>query len=107
MKGAPVGMQLDFCISFAQERPPPFAARTVLGRWLRPLNMTTADEKDTGGDYCEDVHGVGEAVQLAHEVEAERVSPWTPDMLRLYIVLGCAYLCGCLVCEPPPLPHGH
>ncbi|KAH6889771.1 general substrate transporter [Thelonectria olida] len=41
-------------------------------------------------------HDTGTAVQLAHDVETKKVSPWTPKMFRLYLVLGCAYLCGCL-----------
>lgn len=42
-------------------------------------------------------HDTGTAVQLAHDVDTKKVSPWTAGMIRLYIVLGCAYLCGCLV----------
>lgn len=39
---------------------------------------------------------VATAIQLAHEVEETRYSPWTFSMLRLYLVLACPYLCGCL-----------
>ena len=39
---------------------------------------------------------VDDVVQLAHEVEATRDSPWTFSMWRLYAVLWIAYLCGCL-----------
>ncbi len=37
-----------------------------------------------------------EAEQLARAVDAETYSPWTLRMLRLYLVLAVAYLCGCL-----------
>ncbi|OAA62868.1 major facilitator superfamily transporter lactose [Niveomyces insectorum RCEF 264] len=36
------------------------------------------------------------AVQLAHDADTEAYSPWTLHMFRLYLVLACAYLCGCL-----------
>lgn len=50
-------------------------------------------------DHHEETHDndVGVAVQLAHDVDQERPSPWTFSMFRLYAVLGVAYLCGCLV----------
>lgn len=37
-----------------------------------------------------------QAVQMAHEVDSTAYSPWTWAMFRLYLVLACAYLCGCL-----------
>jgi hypothetical protein len=40
--------------------------------------------------------GVGEAVQLAHDVEDAKPSPFTSSMVRLYGCLLVAYLCGCL-----------
>ncbi|KAL8286100.1 hypothetical protein RB597_002956 [Gaeumannomyces tritici] len=39
---------------------------------------------------------LNQAVQMAHEVENTTYSPWTWAMCRLYVVLACAYLCGCL-----------
>ncbi|KAH8816000.1 general substrate transporter [Xylogone sp. PMI_703] len=39
---------------------------------------------------------IGTAIQLAQEVEEASYSPWTWRMCRLYLVLACAYLCGCL-----------
>ncbi|EFX04227.1 major facilitator superfamily transporter lactose [Grosmannia clavigera kw1407] len=36
------------------------------------------------------------AVQMAHDAETKTYSPWTLRMVRLYVVLSCAYLCGCL-----------
>ena len=42
------------------------------------------------------VHDIGTAIQLAEDVEETKYSPWTWSMLRLYLVLSCAYLCGCL-----------
>ncbi|KAI1848463.1 hypothetical protein JX265_008755 [Neoarthrinium moseri] len=36
------------------------------------------------------------AVQLAHDVDNTVYSPWSRTMLRLYGILTCAYLCGCL-----------
>lgn len=35
-------------------------------------------------------------IQLAHDVDNTKYSPWTPTLLRLYLVLIPAYLCGCL-----------
>ncbi|PQE07896.1 lactose permease protein [Rutstroemia sp. NJR-2017a WRK4] len=40
--------------------------------------------------------GIGEAVQLAHDVEDAKPSPFTASMVRLYGCLLVAYLCGCL-----------
>ena len=36
------------------------------------------------------------AVQLAHDADTTKYSPWTKKMFRLYLVLACAYFCGCL-----------
>lgn len=55
-----------------------------------------ADEK-VAVDHGDEVHDAHVAVQLAHDVENQKLSPWTPRMFRLYLVLACAYLCGCLV----------
>ncbi|KAK3300645.1 uncharacterized protein B0H64DRAFT_381381 [Chaetomium fimeti] len=35
-------------------------------------------------------------VQLAHDADDTVYSPWSPRMLRLYLVLSLSYLCGCL-----------
>lgn len=39
---------------------------------------------------------IGEAVQLAHDVEEVKPNPFTLSMFRLYGCLMVAYLCGCL-----------
>ncbi|KAG9498102.1 hypothetical protein J7337_010995 [Fusarium musae] len=36
------------------------------------------------------------ATEIAHEVENNKFSPWTPSMFQLYAVLFVAYCCGCL-----------
>ncbi|KAF5640032.1 sugar transporter (hexose transporter) [Fusarium tjaetaba] len=54
-----------------------------------------ADEK-VAVDHGDEVHEAHVAVQLAHDVENQKLSPWTPRMFRLYFILACAYLCGCL-----------
>jgi len=36
------------------------------------------------------------AVQLAHDVDDTKYSPWSLPMIRLYLVLSLSYLCGCL-----------
>ncbi|KAM5354749.1 hypothetical protein ACJ41O_001396 [Fusarium nematophilum] len=57
----------------------------------------TSTEKATAqADHGDGLHDVDAAVQLAHDVETQDLSPWTPKMFRLYLVLACAYLCGCL-----------
>jgi hypothetical protein len=38
------------------------------------------------------------AAELSHQLEGEKLSPWTPALFRLYVVLAAAYMCGCLVC---------
>ncbi|TAQ89900.1 hypothetical protein B7494_g1772 [Chlorociboria aeruginascens] len=38
----------------------------------------------------------GTALHLAFNVEGSKYNPWTWSMTRLYLVLSCAYLCGCL-----------
>ncbi|KAH7133776.1 hypothetical protein EDB81DRAFT_845236 [Dactylonectria macrodidyma] len=58
--------------------------------------MAKNSEKDTVGVDDNRVHDTGAAVQLAHDVETRNLSPWTKGMFRLYLVLACAYLCGCL-----------
>ena len=56
------------------------------------------DEKaEIEREHRDGAHDVGDAVQLAQEIEAQKASPWTPSMFRLYAVLAFAYLCGCLV----------
>ncbi|KAJ9151660.1 Sugar transporter-like protein [Coniochaeta hoffmannii] len=58
--------------------------------------MATPNEKDTAFDHRDELHDADAAVQLAHEVDETVYSPWTFTMLRLYLALGVAYLCGCL-----------
>lgn len=36
------------------------------------------------------------ATQIAHETDNAKYSPWTWHMIRLYMILSVAYLCGCL-----------
>ena len=57
--------------------------------------MATEIKPTVEADHYE-VNEVATAVQLAHDVEETRYSPWTWSMFRLYLVLACAYLCGCL-----------
>ncbi|ORY68655.1 general substrate transporter [Pseudomassariella vexata] len=56
----------------------------------------TEKELDPANTNEEAFVDVNTAVQLAHEVDDNRYSPWTPRMFRLYLVLAVAYLCGCL-----------
>lgn len=39
---------------------------------------------------------VDDAINLANDEFAQKYSPWTKRMFRLYAVLWVAYLCGCL-----------
>lgn len=61
--------------------------------------MANSSEKQRPAVGNAGVHDTGAAVQLAHDVQNHSVSPWTRGMFRLYLVLACAYLCGCLVCQ--------
>lgn len=56
--------------------------------------MSAVDEKTPGVDHHDDLHTVDTAVHIAHETEEKTISPWTGSMLRLYLVLTVAYLCG-------------
>ncbi|KAK7415548.1 hypothetical protein QQX98_005794 [Neonectria punicea] len=58
--------------------------------------MAKASEKEGMGVDAAGVHDTGAAVELAHAANTHSASPWTPGMFRLYLVLSCAYLCGCL-----------
>ncbi|KAK0730927.1 general substrate transporter [Lasiosphaeris hirsuta] len=61
--------------------------------------MASTTEKDAAVTEHHDDTKSQEAditVHLAHEAEELVFSPWTPSMFRLYLVLTCAYLCGCL-----------
>ncbi|KAJ4220900.1 hypothetical protein NW759_006970 [Fusarium solani] len=58
--------------------------------------MASKSLDKTKVEHGDDIHDVDVVVQLAHDVENQDLSPWTPRMFRLYLVLGCAYLCGCL-----------
>lgn len=59
--------------------------------------MANSSEKPRPADGDEGIRDTGAAVQLAHDAQNHSVSPWTGGMFRLYLVLACAYLCGCLV----------
>lgn len=58
--------------------------------------MATMDEKtpDVNHQDHDDLQQVDDAVQIAHETENKKISPWTWPMWRLYAVLAVAYLCG-------------
>ncbi|KAF4974832.1 hypothetical protein FZEAL_8293 [Fusarium zealandicum] len=58
--------------------------------------MTSKSHEKEAAEQRDEIHEVDVAAQLAHDVEHQAISPWTPRMFRLYAVLGCAYLCGCL-----------
>lgn len=62
--------------------------------------MSAVDEKTLHVDHHDDLHTVDTAVHIAHETEQKSVSPWTWSMLRLYLVLAVAYLCGYVVPDP-------
>ena len=48
-------------------------------------------------DHAEDSFGNTDlTVQLAHDVDETVYSPWSRQMVRLYLVLSLSYLCGCL-----------
>jgi len=54
------------------------------------------DAKEVENVHHQPVDETGIAIQLAHDIEALKPSPWTKSMAKLYLVLACAYLCGCL-----------
>ncbi|KAL2021390.1 hypothetical protein VTK56DRAFT_7255 [Thermocarpiscus australiensis] len=60
--------------------------------------MAAGQEKENAtADHGEDkLPETDVAVQLAHDVDDTKYSPWAPPMLRLYLVLSLSYLCGCL-----------
>lgn len=60
--------------------------------------MASAPEKDAAAvDHADDTAaGTDAAVQLAHDADDTRYSPWSWSMCRLYLVLSLSYLCGCL-----------
>lgn len=58
------------------------------------VRMSTLDEKHPGVDHHDEDQAVDTAVHIAHETEDKKISPWTGSMLRLYLVLAVAYLCG-------------
>lgn len=61
--------------------------------------MSTIDEKPTGlhnVDIHDDQPNVDHVVHIAHETEG-KTSPWTWPMIRLYLVLAVAYLCGYVI----------
>ncbi|EHA51908.1 lactose permease [Pyricularia oryzae 70-15] len=54
-------------------------------------------QKQVQADSMPENHNdAGQATALAEDVAAAQYSPWTASMWRLYAVLACAYLCGCL-----------
>lgn len=62
----------------------------------------TLDLHDTG---VAQEKSVDTAVQIAHDVDERKYSPFSPSLLKLYAVLLIPYLCGCLNgCVPPNSP---
>jgi len=47
-------------------------------------------------EFKDDVNPVAVAIEIAHEVDDSKYSPWTASMFQLYAVLFVAYCCGCL-----------
>jgi hypothetical protein len=60
--------------------------------------MAASEKVRSEVDHHDRNPDVGTAIQLSHEADEKESSPWTWSMFRLYLVLSCAYLCGCLVC---------
>lgn len=60
--------------------------------------MASNPEKDAAAvDHLDDtVRETNGTVQLAHDVDDTKYSPWSLQMIRLYFVLSLSYLCGCL-----------
>lgn len=60
--------------------------------------MAPDPEKDapTADQHDDKLGDTDVAVQLAHDVDDTKYSPWSPRMFRLYLVLSLSYLCGCL-----------
>jgi hypothetical protein len=60
--------------------------------------MDPSREKETAAAaHADDTfQATDAAVQLSQDVDDTVYSPWSPQMLRLYLVLSCSYLCGCL-----------
>lgn len=58
--------------------------------------MDSKTDEKVAIEHGDDHHDAQVAVQLAHDT-SKKLSPWTKPMFRLYLVLACAYLCGCLV----------
>ncbi|KAL0475074.1 general substrate transporter [Neurospora intermedia] len=54
------------------------------------------NEKEAMGTHDDAFPKSDVTVQLAHDVDNTKYSPWSKSMFRLYLVLACAYLCGCL-----------
>lgn len=59
--------------------------------------MVSFDEKANGIDtvgHHDHVPDIDHVVHIANETEKKKISPWTWPMLRLYLALTVAYLCG-------------
>ena len=56
--------------------------------------LSSSNEKDQAFDHRDELHDADAAVQLAQDVDETVYSPWTTTMIRLYLALGVAYLCG-------------
>ncbi|KAG5660023.1 hypothetical protein KAF25_003545 [Fusarium avenaceum] len=63
--------------------------------YSRAINMDSKTDEKVAIEHGDEHHDAQVAVQLAHDT-SKKLSPWTKPMFRLYLVLACAYLCGCL-----------
>lgn len=57
---------------------------------------TSTDDKEVHSAQIEELKHTTTAVQLAHEADDTKYSPWTKGLFNLYLVLFIPYLCGCL-----------
>lgn len=65
-------------------------------RFHTPTMATAAQDEKDAAAQVEEINSPETAVQLAHEADDTKYSPWTKGMFMLYGVLALPYLCGCL-----------
>ncbi|KAK2593619.1 hypothetical protein QQS21_008667 [Conoideocrella luteorostrata] len=58
--------------------------------------MTSFEKKQPDVDHHDHTFDAGAVIQLTEDLDEKKSSPWTFSLFRLYIVLACAYLCGCV-----------
>lgn len=59
--------------------------------------MAALSQKDSSAaEHHDKLEDADVAIQIAHDADDTVYSPWTPTLLRLYLVLFVAYACGCL-----------